>query len=126
MEENLLVPMKLEEHADVRCCASEDGHWDLVVQGWGGGVVEQDTHMLEAEQPKVGWRVGSVHKAVGSAFDVAVTALTGVLMLVMCFRLPILDVQIAQNVFGFVADFHCSRVTNQFSWCTTISDDVQK
>ena len=84
--------MKLEEHADVGCCSSEDCHWNLIIQGWGGGVVEQNAHILEAEEPKVGWGVGSVHKAVGSAFDVAATAFTGILMLVMRFRLPILDV----------------------------------
>ena len=99
---------------------------DLVVQGWGRGVVEQNSHTLEAEQPKLGWRVGPIHQAIGSAFDIAVTALARVLMLVMRFRLPILDVQIAQNVFGFVAYLHCSTVPDAFSWCTTTSDDVQK
>ena len=62
--------------------------------------------MAQGKEPGVGGGTSAIHDGVGDALDVLVTTFGVVLLLLTRFALPIIDGEVAKDVFNFCADLN--------------------
>ena len=99
------VPPKIKEGTDVISGAMQglDRHGAIV---GGGNVVEKETNVGETQEPKESWGSGAIQNRVGEPFEGLVPALTGVLVLLPRFTLPIQDAEVTQDILNLLTDFN--------------------
>ena len=119
-------PTEMQENANVRGGAGQQGQWNSIVQGGGRSVVEEEHGALESKQPQGGRAVSAIHEAVGSSLDILTSAFRRVLVLMVWFGLPIFNEQAPENITNLVTDFNLGRITDQFCGSTSKTDDILK
>jgi hypothetical protein len=119
------VPPKIKEGTDVISGAMQglDRHGAIV---GGGDIVEKETNVGETQEPKESWGSGAIQNRVGEPFEGLVPALTGVLVLLPRFTLPIQDAEVTQDILNLLTDFNLRTVTDELVGGTTASDIVFK
>jgi hypothetical protein len=86
------VPDKAEDSADVNGGAGKELEGNFVAEGGGGQMVENETYVLDGEEPGVFRGAGAIEDSVGDAFDILPTTLSKVLVLHESLALPVADV----------------------------------
>ena len=81
---------------------------------------------MEGEQPFVGMSTGGVHHEVRTVFDDLPHAFSEVLVLIVGFTLPVVDVKGAEYIEDALADFDAGAVTDEFVHGTAFADDILK
>jgi hypothetical protein len=96
------------------------------MQGSRRNVVEQETQVHEAQQPKVSGGTGPVKNSVNNRLKHLIPPLTRVLMLLVQLTLPIGDAKGAENIFDLVADLNLGAIADQFCWSSTSTNIILK
>jgi hypothetical protein len=84
------------------------------MQSGGRDVVEQEAHIHEAQQPKVGRRTSPVKNGVGNGLQSLIPVLAWILVLLVWLTLPIRESQGMKAIFEFVTDLNLGTVTDEF------------
>ncbi len=88
--------------------------------------IQQTDDEQHAKQPEFGRAANMIHGAGGEVLDILDVALNRVLVLIMRFRLGILDEVKAVNVLHGKAGFRLGIVTHQSLWSTMVVDEILK
>ena len=102
--ENWLLEGVQEDDADIRSDTIQDLKRNLATKGCCGDVVKDITHILEGEQPVMGRGTSPIHDGIGPGLDGSIPPLSWILVLVVWFRLPIIDVIGPEDVLDLVGD----------------------
>jgi hypothetical protein len=118
------VPDKAQDSADVNGGAGKKLKGNFVAEGGGGQMVENETYVLDGEEPGVFRGAGAIKDRVGDAFDILPTALSKVLMLHESLALPVTDVKQSEDVLDAATGFDGSMVTEEALWGTAFANVV--
>ena len=114
------------DEADVGGLAGEFLKGRGVVEGGDGHTVADVNDILECEQPFVSVGAGGIHHKVCAVFDDLPHAFSEVLVLIVGFTLPVVDVKGAEYIEDALADFDAGAVTDEFVHGTAFADDILK
>jgi hypothetical protein len=96
------------------------------MQGSRRNIVEQETHIHEAQQPKVGGGTGPIKNDVGNRLQHLIPALTRVLVLLVWLTLPIGDAEGTENILYLVANLNLGAIADQFCRSSTATNIILK
>ncbi len=118
--------MKTEEGADINGHANKDGKRNLPTQGLASSAVEDQTDVLEAEEPTRRGAAGTIHCKVGEALGSLVAAFHGVLVLTVRLTGPLTNTQGTKDVQNAGAADQDGMVTEEPVGGASFTDDILK
>jgi hypothetical protein len=108
------IPPEEQQRTDIICRASKDLKRSFSIQGSGRNVVDQEIHVHEAQQPKVGGGTGPIKNGVGNKLQHLIPVVTRLLVLLVWLTLPIGDAEGTENILDLFADLNLRAIADQF------------
>jgi hypothetical protein len=114
------------DHADVRALSREAREGGLVVERRKGQTIEDEDNVLHGKETHGTWCTRGVEDTMHGMLDMLPTTFAWILMLVLGFRLPIVDVIGPEDILDEVADDFSAIVRDELAHGTATSDFILK